>query len=374
MSRVASAKEHARPGWSPGREKQLFTRVERKLRQRRIMARSGYALAGVALALVVVLLVPPVRSKLVAWSQPERARPALAARVAPLLELSDGSAALAASNDARVEPVEITPNAVLVRLTGGAARFRVTPRSDREFRVVAGGVTVTVLGTVFVVELRNDGVEVRVERGRVRAETGTTIRTIAAGQKFTFDTRMVSEPRNPPVSNRIEAPAPAIDAGRREAVPQRTAEPSWRLLAQDGEYERAYRVLTLQRASVREEPGDLMLAADVARLSGHGNEATKYLRRVLDRFGSDSRAPLAAFTLGRVLLDQLGRPHEAAEAFTLARKSAPGGALAQDALAREVESWARAGDPVRARARAEEYLKLFPNGRRRTAVRRYAGL
>jgi len=50
----------------------------------------------------------------------------------------------------------------------------------------------------------------------------------------------------------------------------------------------------------------------------------------------------AAFTLGRVLLDELGRPSEAVDAFPLARSS--GGPLAEDALAREVEALSRAGE------------------------------
>jgi transmembrane sensor len=143
-------------------------------------------------------------------------------------------------------------------------------------------------------------------------------------------------------------------------------------LAEDGDYEAAYAELLL--SGVRDNPGDLLLAADVARLSTHPDRAAQYLRKVLQRHATDSRAPLAAFTLGRILLDQLGRPHEAAEAFARTRRMAPSGALAQDALAREVESLARAGDEVRARERAEEYLSAYPEGRRRTAVRRYAGI
>jgi transmembrane sensor len=98
------------------------------------------------------------------------------------------------------------------------------------------------------------------------------------------------------------------------------------------------------------------------------------LERVVAQHASDSRAPLAAFTLGRVLLDQLGRPHEAAQAFAAARRLAPGGALAQDALAREVESWSRAGEADFARARAQEFIRLYPTSRRKKAVRRFGGL
>jgi transmembrane sensor len=87
---------------------------------------------------------------------------------------------------------------------------------------------------------------------------------------------------------------------------------------------------------------------------------------------SDPRAGLASFTLGRVLLDELGRPREAADAFARARQA--GGPLAEDALAREVEATARAGDKVRSRELAGEYQALYPNGRRAKAVSRWSGL
>src|SRR5262249_23004104 len=110
---------------------------------------------------------------------------------------------------------------------------------------------------------------------------------------------------------------------------------SWRTLAQDGDYSNAYKLMQSDWSGVvRDEPGELLLAADVARLSGHPARAIEALQRVVEKHASDSRAPLAAFTLGRTLLDQLGRPREAATAFATARRLEPRGAMAQDALAR----------------------------------------
>jgi transmembrane sensor len=87
---------------------------------------------------------------------------------------------------------------------------------------------------------------------------------------------------------------------------------------------------------------------------------------------SDPRAGLASFTLGRVLLDELGRPREAADAFARAR--AAGGPLAEDALAREVEATSRAGDTAKSRELARAYQHLYPHGRRAKAVSRFGGL
>jgi hypothetical protein len=48
--------------------------------------------------------------------------------------------------------------------------------------------------------------------------------------------------------------------------------------------------------------------------------------------------------------------------------------LSQDALAREVEALAKAGQSVAARDRALEYVQSYPEGRRIQSVRRYGGV
>jgi TolA-binding protein len=119
---------------------------------------------------------------------------------------------------------------------------------------------------------------------------------------------------------------------------------------------------------------DLLLAADVARGSGHAGEAVPFLERAITMHNSDTRTAVAAFTLGRVLQTDLNDPAGAAAAFARVRATAPKGPLVEDALAREVESRSQAGDKIRARALAEEYLKTWPSGARLRMVRHYGGL
>jgi transmembrane sensor len=154
--------------------------------------------------------------------------------------------------------------------------------------------------------------------------------------------------------------APAVRVGARKG---------WREYAVKGEYARAYDELSANRDGVRDEAADLMLAADVARLSGHPEQAVQPLRDLCDRHANDRRAPVAAFTLGRVLLDDLGRPVDAAAAFQRARSLWPRGPLAEDALAREADAWERAGRSERARSIAEQYLSRYPQGRHADAMR-----
>lgn len=185
----------------------------------------------------------------------------------------------------------------------------------------------------------------------------------------------------------LAAPEPtaaaAVSAGATQPAtlpPPVAPTPDWKARASEGDFATAYRLAYEPAApgeAQRQEglgPGDLLLLADVARLSRHPAAAVPPLVRLLREHGSDPRAPLAAFTLGRVQLDDLGRPREAAESFRRAEDLDPNGPLAQDALAREVEAWSRAGETGRARERASAYVQRYPNGRRLRSVRQYGAL
>ena len=96
----------------------------------------------------------------------------------------------------------------------------------------------------------------------------------------------------------------------------------------------------------------------------------RYLERVVNQFPHDTRSASAAFTLGKVFLDELGKPRQAAGAFAMAaRDNSP---LAEEASAREVEAWSRAKEPGRARAAAMRYLRKYPKGARADTVRALA--
>jgi tetratricopeptide (TPR) repeat protein len=149
---------------------------------------------------------------------------------------------------------------------------------------------------------------------------------------------------------------------------------AWRSLAREGRYHEAYRALEKDKLDrERSEVDDLLLAGDAARLSGHAREAVPYYRDALARAGKGSRAHLAAFTLGRTLLHDLGDARGAANAFARAYAALPSGPLAEEALAGEVESWARAGERARTREAARRYLQAFPSGRRTRDMERFGG-
>ena len=70
------------------------------------------------------------------------------------------------------------------RLLQGQAYFDVVPDPGRPFRVQAGAMTVTVLGTGFSVGARPDGVEVALEHGSVEVRTGSRSQRLQPGQRL----------------------------------------------------------------------------------------------------------------------------------------------------------------------------------------------
>lgn len=196
--------------------------------------------------------------------------------------------------------------------------------------------------------------------------------------------------RSPPRPPRAATSTPQPETQEVPPAAPPAAEPaSWQALAHEGQFEQAYRLAygpPAEAAGARRPaappllrerevvPSELLLLADVARLSRHPADAVAPLSRLLREHAGDPRAPLAAFTLGRVLLDELGRPREAAQSFLRVQELDPDGPLSQDALAREVEAWSRAGEGASAHARALQYVQKYPTGRRLRSVRHFGEL
>lgn len=308
--------------------------ARRALRRRRAVALGG-ALALVAASAALALVIAP-RAR--APVHGATAQPAQSFAPEPL-RFSDGSRAEPHGIETQLRIEESTPARVRVRLTGGA-RFEVTPNPARAFEVVAGDVLVRVLGTAFSVDPTAQRTRVSVEHGRVQVSWASGSAVLIAGEVGTFPPLPVSAVLEPVASD--AAPQLERKAGDTVQPGPQTAE-------------------------------DLMLAADVARLGAHPEAALAPLRRLIARYPKDKRAPVAAFTLGRVLLDDLGRADEAASAFESAHRAWPSGPLAQDALVRAVQAWQAAGQPQRARSAAQLYLRRFPDGAHAAAMRQATG-
>jgi transmembrane sensor len=285
--------------------------------------------------------------------------PAVASGV---LALGDGSVVTPLGKASRLLARQVSDTDVVVTLTGGGARFDVPDRASRRFRAELGAVALETRGAAFRVGITRGQIEVAGERGEVSVRYGRERRVVAAGEIRTF-----------PVAARDEAHDDAARVDRDEPIAAPAPPSTWRDDAARGDYPAAWAALARDAAPLARME-DLLLAGDVARLSGHADAAVAPLARAFALHPDDPRAPLAAFTLGRVQLEDLGSPRGAAQAFARARELAPGGPLAEDALAREVEAWSRAGETETARAQAVSYTRRYPHGHREHAVRRFGGL
>jgi transmembrane sensor len=280
------------------------------------------------------------------------------------LRLPDGSTATPLDHGSEIVVLAQSPGRIGLSLTRGSGRFEVTPRPERSLSVRAGDVTVTVLGTVFTVERIADRVGVAVERGTVRVEWSTGARLLGKGESGWFPPLAVSaQPERETERDDARKPVPRPAA-------QTLREPKESRAGNVGVSTAIHRAEPAGPASEQREDAEaLLLAADAARVAGNPERGVALLRQVLRERRNDPRAPLAAFTLGRILLMELGRPREAAAAFAEVRRLSPQGAFAEDALAREVECWSQAGQTDVAHARAAEYLRLYPAGRRTATIR-----
>src|SRR6185436_21053605 len=105
------------------------------------------------------------------------------------LVLADGSEIAPENATTPIQVAEQTPARTTVRLSAGAARFRVRHDARRLFRVDAGSIEIEDLGTVFRVAHEAEGrVRVTVSEGRVAVvRTASRLRVeLGAGEERVF--------------------------------------------------------------------------------------------------------------------------------------------------------------------------------------------
>lgn len=345
---------HLRPAsWSADREERVLAAMQRRRRSNTLSnVALGSALAAVSLSLALMYVAratgptphhhaathsaqsddsssetTPPDGKQVDQEIGEKPRPAI--------RLDDGSKVLALGSS-QVSLVEQTESEARFRLDTGKAWFDVKPSTSRAIVVRIADVRVQVLGTEFVVEKVGGEVFVWVQRG--------TATVSSEGEEVTL---LENEQGRFPAHNAPTATTDAVPA--LPPTPSTTTSKKAKLQAD----------VLLESKSVIE----LWAIADSARLAGKIASAIDALDMLVTKYPTDARAPLAAFTLGRVLLDSKSAPARAASAFAKARTLSPKAPLVEDALAREIEAHWQAGAARVAKQRIELYERLFPQGR-----------
>lgn len=265
----------------------------------------------------------------------------------PVVPLDDGSR-LELAPGTRVRTGRGAPDRVELAVDRGRTTFDVKPGGPRAWVVDAGPVVVRVLGTRFTVARDGDDVSVTVERGKVQVESRGVVRVLTAGEKFesTTTSKATETPAEPP--SRAESAASATQARTAPLAPTSHGPP----------------------LSVAPTIVDPMDRADAQRRAGQSRDAVTTLRGVVD--GGDRRASLAAFTLAKIHAEDLGDALSAAKWFDRAIALGLPAGLDEEAHARAVESYARAGARAEASRARTRYEARFPGGRHLSRVKEWA--
>ncbi|WP_394839048.1 FecR domain-containing protein [Pendulispora rubella] len=171
--------------------------------------------------------------------------------------------------------------------------------------------------------------------------------------------RVSSLPEMPKPEATVEPPAPVA------AQPSPPPAPEWRIMFGADRFHEAYAAAHRAgwaRLCEEGDVSDLAALADMARFTGHFDEAEQALLAIRRRFPADERAPWAAFQLGRLCFDQRSLPRDAANWFGTAFRERPSGPLAREVLGRLMEARERAGEMDAAREAARRYMAKYPSG------------
>jgi transmembrane sensor len=303
-------------------------------------------------------------------------------------EIDFGSGALVnVGAGARLDVLEQSSRTVVLALRRGLTQYDIRPGGARRWRIESGSITVEVVGTQFSVERSEKAVRVEVQRGRVLVRgqgVPDTVQALDAGHALVVE---VSAPpingntaeEAKPTSTESNSLLPRAVSNKAETAPATAGAPKtddWRTAAARQDWNQAWETLGqdgIARETAHTDDVALLLSlADVARLSGHPSDSLTPLRQIVGGHPEDPRSAMAAFTLGRVLLDALGNPVQAAFAFEKALALKLPASLAEDAQARLVEAHKKAGAIAQARDAAATYRTRYPGGRRRADVDRWS--
>ncbi len=251
------------------------------------------------------------------------------------VDLKDGSRVTLLAHS-RVSVDETETDNVTLSLGEGRVSCEVVKNKGRVFSVLAGPVSVRVVGTKFFVERQRlsagEKVVVDVQEGvvEVRGPDGVEKR-LSAGESWSLT--VGGEQDGTEAQAAALTPVTTPEPGSAPAIPKK------------GE-------LSLP---------DLFSEARALRNSGDAKGAARLYQEFLEKAARDPRVGVAALELGRLRMDQLGDP---AGALSPLRKAAERGAgsLGDDALARLAEAHARLGQVSACREVRASYLRSYPEG------------
>ncbi len=397
---------------------QSRTGAPRRARTRGLVPVAALALAGAAAALLLLIGGgdAPAPGPLVSRDPDVLVESGVVIEPRELV-LDDGST-VTLDDDARLQVLANDGGRFVTLLDRGGARFGVTPGGPRRWTIETELATVEVVGTRFrvvpapdrllvevehgVVVVRGDRVPGRVvrltdgERLEVTASAEPPPKTAALDRAPGTDATAptadpAATPATAPAATTPTAPAPTAptpngpnatepSSAAQRPTPHGSAKPPADPEARqtppgssddedDDELDRAMEAATRAASGEPLPVDDALEAADRLRAEGRTAEAADLLEDALRRDPDATAAGLAAFTLGRIVLDQLGQFDRAARAFALVIAAGSPSSLVEDAHARRADALLRAGRRADAEAAIDDYERAFPKGRRIARLR-----
>lgn len=266
--------------------------------------------------------------------------------------LRDGSS-VEAGPDTAVTLSRLEEQEIGLTLSRGRARFQVSKRPERRFQVRVADVTVTVVGTRFVVRSEEEQVEVQVEEGVVEIEHHGHRSTLKAGQSWSRP--RVDALREPPSSVQPSSPSEAEAPDDLEAKAPPPPAPA---VIEDRPLPRGVGKPRGQRAQADQR----FEAALEARRSGDSQAALRAFREFLRLHPNHPRMALASFELGRLEMDVAHDLDAAVIALERAVLAGRGANFAEDALARLIQAQAGRGDRRGCQEARKLYADRYPTG------------
>jgi hypothetical protein len=247
------------------------------------------------------------------------------------------------------------------RVESGEVRFSVPHRRPgHPFVVRAEGYRVVVVGTRFGVSVQDSGVLVDVDEGIVEVWEAATQRRVA---RLTPGERWHS-----PAEEAAQAPAAPAAAPATPARASGFAVPSLLAHAPHAHARPSGRRVALGSPGAA---SDGAASARAALAAGDPARALQMYRAQAQ--GTGPAAENAAYEIGKVLNERMGRPAAAVAAWRHYRAAYPDGILRIEADVSIIETLAKSGDEDGALAEATEFLRQHPDSERRAEIARLAG-
>ncbi|MEZ4447601.1 MAG: tetratricopeptide repeat protein [Polyangiaceae bacterium] len=233
------------------------------------------------------------------------------------------------------------PRGAELALDEGRLEVAIVPRSDGQWRFVAGPYTVEVTGTAFTLRWQDDRLTIDLKRGSVDVVGPRGRFSLQAPVTRTFSVATTEDGGS------------ASDGARPHEGPNESGS------AQG----------TSTPSATSASPAALLADAQAARLAGRSAESQGLLAKLRRLHPKSPEATTALFLEARMAFDG-GRMVAARAALESYLAVAPSGAFAAEAEVLLIEALSRSGDAHAARARGKAYLAAHPRGVHSDRIRR----